>query len=75
MIEQWRVNFVFDIIIYISKNVTLVKFMDTVINFKHSVSIVGYWIFDYKYKVTSIVNILIDSSVLSFGRGRNVCHV
>ena len=40
----------FDIINDISKNVTLVKLMDTLGNVNHAISIVGNWIFDSNYE-------------------------
>ena len=40
----------FDIPHDISENVTLVQLMDTVVNFNHVVSIVGYCIFDSNKK-------------------------
>ena len=48
-IEKWNVKGIFDIMNGTSKNVTLVKFMDTVENINNAVSIVGYWIFYSKY--------------------------
>ena len=41
---------IFDILIEISENVTLVQLMGIVGNVNHEVSIVGYWIFDPNYK-------------------------
>ena len=40
----------FDILHNISENVTLVLLIDSGVNVNHAVSIVGYWIFDSKYK-------------------------
>ena len=34
----------------ISEYVTLVQLMDSLVNVNHAISIVGYWIFDSKYK-------------------------
>ena len=36
----------YDILSYISQNVTLVKLMDSLVNANHSISVAGYWIFD-----------------------------
>ena len=40
----------FDILNDISENVTLLQLMDTLGNMNHSISIVGYWIFDSDYE-------------------------
>ena len=44
------VNNYFDILNYISENVTLVQLMDTLANVNCAISIVGYWIFDSNYE-------------------------
>ena len=36
----------YDITTYISENVTLVQLIDYLGNLNHSISVVGYWIFD-----------------------------
>ena len=45
-------NNAFDILNYISKDVSLVPLMDSLANMNHAISIVGYWIFDSNYKKT-----------------------
>ena len=42
----------FYILYYISEDITLVQFMDTIGNVNHSVSIYGCWIYDFNYKST-----------------------
>ena len=39
----------FDILNNISEYVTLVQLMDSLGNFNHAISIVGYWIFESKH--------------------------
>ena len=46
----WKKNDGFDILNDISEDVTLVQLMDSLGNVNHDISIVGYWIFDSKYK-------------------------
>ena len=43
-------NDAFGILNYISKNVTLVQLMESLVNVNHSISIVGHWILDSNYK-------------------------
>ena len=45
----WKKNNDFDIINYISENVTLVNLMGSLGNVNHANSIVGRWIFDSNY--------------------------
>ena len=40
----------YDILTEISENVTLFYLMDYLGNVNHNISVVGYWIFDSKYK-------------------------
>ena len=40
----------FDILNDISEKFTLVQLMDTLVNIKHYISILGYWIFDSNYE-------------------------
>ena len=40
----------YDIITDISEHVTLVQLVDSLVNFNHTISVVGYWIFDSNYK-------------------------
>ena len=49
MINKWKIKGGFDILNDISERFTLVKFMDTVGNLNHAVSIVGHWIFYSDY--------------------------
>ena len=42
-------NGAFDILNYISENVTLVQLMNSIGNVNHAISILGHWIFDSKY--------------------------
>ena len=44
-VKQWKVKGIFDILGDTSKNVTLVKLMDTVGNMNHAVNIVEKWIY------------------------------
>ena len=46
----WKKNNDDDILNNISEDVTLVQLMDSLGNVNHAISIVGYCIFDYKYK-------------------------
>ena len=46
----------YDIMIDISENVTLVQLMDSLGNVNHDISVVGYWIFDSKYKGALVLN-------------------
>ena len=43
-------NYAFDIINSISEYVSWVKLMESLGNVNHDISIVGYWIFESKYK-------------------------
>ena len=47
----------YDILTYISKNVTLVQLMDYLENENHAISVVGYWIFESNYKRALVLNI------------------
>ena len=46
----WKKNDAFYILNEISEDVNLVQLMDSLGNVNHAISIVGYCIFDYKYK-------------------------
>ena len=46
----------YDILKYISENITLVQFMYSLINFNHAISVVGYWIFDANFKKSLVLN-------------------
>ena len=46
----------YDILIDIIKNITLVKLMDSLVNVEHSISVLGYWIFDSNYKRALVLN-------------------
>ena len=46
----WKKEDAFDILNYISEDVTLVQLMYSLGNSNHATSIVGNWIFDSKYK-------------------------
>ena len=48
--KKWKKKGYFDILNDISENITLVKLMDTLGNFNHAISIVGYFIFDSNYE-------------------------
>ena len=48
--KKWKNKGDFGILNDISENVTLVKLMDKLVNVNNDISIVGYWIFDSKYK-------------------------
>ena len=40
----------------ISEHVTLVKFMYSLGNVNHAISVLGYWIFDSNYKIALVLN-------------------
>ena len=46
----------YDIPIYISGHVTLVRFMYYLRNLNHAISIADYWIFDSNYKKSLVLN-------------------
>ena len=46
----WKKNNAFDILNDIREDVNLVQLMESLVNVNHSISIVGYWIFDSNYK-------------------------
>ena len=46
----------YDILTDIGENVTLVQLMDSLVNVNHDISVVGYWIFDSKYKRSLVLN-------------------
>ena len=46
----WKENYAFDILNEIIEYVTLIQLMDSLGNLNHTISIVGNWIFDSKYK-------------------------
>ena len=46
----------YDILTDISENVTLVQLMDYLGNVNHAIGVVGYWIFDSKYKKKLVLN-------------------
>ena len=46
----------YDILEDISKNVILVQLMDSLGNVNHTISVVGYWIFDSNYEKALVVN-------------------
>ena len=45
-----------DILKYINENINLVQLMDSLGNVNHSISVVGYWIFDSNYKKAFVLN-------------------
>ena len=47
----------YDILKDISEHVTLVKLMDSLRNVNNAISVFGYWIFDYNYKKSLVLNI------------------
>ena len=47
----------YDILKEISEHVTLFQFMDSLGNVNHAISVVGYWIFDFNYKKSLVLNI------------------
>ena len=49
-LKIWKKNDAFDILNDISEYVTLVQLMDSLVNFNCTISIVGHWIFDSKFK-------------------------
>ena len=46
----------YNILKYISENVTLVKLIDSLGNVNHGISVVGYWLFDSNYKKVLVLN-------------------
>ena len=46
----------YDIMTYISENVTLVQLMDYLGNVNRAISVLGYWIFDSNYKRKLLLN-------------------
>ena len=46
----------YDILDNTSGNFTLVQLMDSLGNVNHDISVVGYWIFDSKYKKSLVLN-------------------
>ena len=46
----WNKNDAFDILHYISEDLTLVQLMDSLLHVNRYISIVGYWISDSTYK-------------------------
>ena len=46
----------YDFLEDISKDVTLVQLMDSLGNVNHTISVVGYWIFDSNYEKSLVVN-------------------
>ena len=46
----------YDILKYISEHVTLVQFMDYLVNVNHAISVVGYWIFCSNYEKALVLN-------------------
>ena len=49
-LKLWKKNDAFDILNYISENVTLVQLIDSLGNVNNAISIVGHSIFDSNYK-------------------------
>ena len=49
-LKVWKKNDAFDILNNISEYVTLVQLMESPVYFNHSISVVGYWIFDSNCK-------------------------
>ena len=46
----WNKNDAFDIINYISENVTLAQLMEKLVNVNHAISILRSWIFESNYE-------------------------
>ena len=46
----------YDILTYISEYITLVQFMEYLSNANHTISVVGYWIFDSNYEKALVLN-------------------
>ena len=45
-LKKWKKKGDFDILNYVSKNVTFVHLLDTLGNMNHYIGILGYWILD-----------------------------
>ena len=46
----------YDIMTEISEHVTLFQLMYSLVNVNHSISVVGYWIFDLNYEKELVLN-------------------
>ena len=46
----------YDILTDISKNVTLIRLMDSLGDLNYAISVVGYWIFDSNYEKVLVLN-------------------
>ena len=55
-LRKYKKKVSYDILTYISKNVTLIRLMNSLGNVNHAISVVGYWIFDSKYEKALILN-------------------
>ena len=56
-LREYKKKGSYDVLIVISENVTLDKFMDSLVNVNHAISVVGYWIFDSNYEKSLVLNI------------------
>ena len=56
ILRKYKKKGSYDILKYISENVTLVKLMDSLGNMNHAIIVVGYWIFDSNYKISLLLN-------------------
>ena len=50
ILSKYKKKVSYYILTDISEHVTLVQFMDSLVNLNHAISVVGYWIFDSNYK-------------------------
>ena len=55
-LERYKKMGSYDIMTDISEHVTLLQLMDSLGNFNHAISVVGYWIFDSNYKKALVLN-------------------
>ena len=55
-LSRYKKNFSYYILTDISEHVTLVQFMDYLVNVNHAISVVGYWIFDSNYETSLVLN-------------------
>ena len=55
-LREYKKKGSYDILIDISENVTLDKFMDSLVNVNHAISVFGYWVFDSNYEKKLVLN-------------------
>ena len=53
---KYKKKVLYKILEDISKHVTLVQFMDSLVNVNHAINVVGNWIFDSNYEKSLVLN-------------------